>query len=124
MFQLARDIAPKKANEPKNLKPAATVFPLRGDATLKQFRYSRTRGIRSVSLLSGPCSARIASQWTGSVKKAVPEEDQKKIDAVIAAIKPVIDKANEDKTISGRVAEAIRRWSSPSTRRRDPANPR
>jgi hypothetical protein len=42
-----------------------------------------------------------------ALSKAVPEDDQAKIEALKAAIQPVIDKASDEKTISGRVAEAI-----------------
>jgi hypothetical protein len=42
-----------------------------------------------------------------ALKKAVPEDDQKNLDGLQAAIKPVIDKAQDEKTISGRVAEAV-----------------
>jgi hypothetical protein len=107
LFQLARDVAAeesKRAEEYQLMKSGGgtyTPFPTSsyGGSGDEEFDpYPRNHVLaRLVQITSG----------LEAIKKAVPDEGKKKVEAVIAAIKPVIDKAKDDRTISGRVAEAI-----------------
>jgi hypothetical protein len=108
IFQLARDVADEEAKRAEDFEMMRTtgggayafVQPTTlGASDEEQYDpYPRKHVLaRLLQLMAG----------LDALKKAVPEEDQKKIDAVKAAIKPVIDKASDEKTISGRVAEAV-----------------
>jgi hypothetical protein len=105
LFQLARDVAAeesKRAEEYQLVRSGGGggTFPMPGaDLGDEEYDpYPRNHVLARLMQITAGLEA---------IKKAVPDEGKKKIDAVIAAIKPVIDKAKDDRTISGRVAEAI-----------------
>ena len=110
MFQLARDLGAEEAKRAEDFETmrATGTGPYAGIPLSNSFGtaeeeeydpYPRRQVLARLILLRTGLDA---------LKKAVPEEDQKKIEAVKAAIKPAIDKAGDEKTITGRVAEAVK----------------
>jgi hypothetical protein len=106
--QLARDVADEEAKRAEDFEMMRTT----GGAGIPYIPTTGVGGSDEEQYDPYPRKhvlARLLQLTAGldALKKAVPEEDQKKIDAVKAAIKPVIDKGSDEKVISLRVAEAV-----------------
>jgi hypothetical protein len=110
LFQLTRDLAAAEAERAgKYLDPASGGISPRSveqfipvDGSTDQETFPRRHVLARLTDLKNGLT---------QVKPALPAEDQKKVDAVLAAIKPALTAAANKETVAERLVEAIRGMS-------------